>query len=150
MTLTAAALGTPAPNFHWYKDDEEIFIRSNLKIQTTSNGSQLIIEGKFIFWKMMILQNQCTATTGCLPYGVIVIFQILVEYVLLFCIYILFSTYFPTTTIHVILNMRPLYFVFLLFLVKNSMRSKFTFTDTFLISKAAIVYITVLCMTYGL
>ena len=49
LTLTAAALGTPAPNFHWYKDDEEIFIRSNLKIQTTSNGSQLIIEGKFIF-----------------------------------------------------------------------------------------------------
>ena len=51
LTLTAAALGTPAPNFHWYKDDEEIFIRSNLKIQTTSNGSQLIIEGKFIFEK---------------------------------------------------------------------------------------------------
>ena len=49
LTLTAAALGTPAPNFHWYKDDEEIFIRSNLKIQTTSNGSQLIIEGRFIF-----------------------------------------------------------------------------------------------------
>ena len=62
---------------------------------------------------MMILQNQ--STTGCVLYGLIVIFQILVEYVLLFCIYILFSTYFPTTTIHVILNMRPLYFVFYFF-----------------------------------
>ena len=48
LTLTAAALGTPAPNFHWYKDDEEIFIRENLKIQTTSNGSQLIIDGQLI------------------------------------------------------------------------------------------------------
>ena len=35
--------GTPAPNFHWYKDDEELFIRPNLTIEMTPDGSQLTI-----------------------------------------------------------------------------------------------------------
>ena len=32
-----------APNFHWYKDDEELFIRHNLTIEATPDGSQLTI-----------------------------------------------------------------------------------------------------------
>jgi len=43
LQLSAAALGTPAPNFHWYKDDEELFIRHNLTIEATPDGSQLTI-----------------------------------------------------------------------------------------------------------
>lgn len=43
LQLSASALGTPAPNFHWYKDDEELFIRSNLTIEMTPDGSQLTI-----------------------------------------------------------------------------------------------------------
>ena len=44
MQLSASALGTPAPNFHWYKDDEEIFIRPNVTIESTPDGSQLTIQ----------------------------------------------------------------------------------------------------------
>ena len=36
-------LNFPAPNFHWYKDDEELFIRHNLTIEATPDGSQLTI-----------------------------------------------------------------------------------------------------------
>lgn len=43
LQLSASALGTPAPNFHWYKDDEELFIRPNLTIEMTPDGSQLTI-----------------------------------------------------------------------------------------------------------
>jgi hypothetical protein len=43
LTLSATALGTPPPNFHWYKNDEQIFIRNNLTIETTPDGSIMTI-----------------------------------------------------------------------------------------------------------
>ena len=44
LVLQAKALGTPAPNFHWYKDHhEELFITENVQLETSEELSQLTI-----------------------------------------------------------------------------------------------------------
>ena len=44
LILQAKALGTPGPNFHWYKDHhEELFITENVSLETSEELSQLTI-----------------------------------------------------------------------------------------------------------
>ena len=44
LILQAKALGTPSPNFHWYKDhQEELFIGEHVSLETSDELSQLTI-----------------------------------------------------------------------------------------------------------
>ena len=44
LILQAKALGTPGPNFHWYKDhNDELFISENVSLDTSEELSQLTI-----------------------------------------------------------------------------------------------------------
>ncbi|XP_040580941.1 uncharacterized protein [Lepeophtheirus salmonis] len=38
------ALGTPHPNFHWYKDDEQIFLADGISMVHTQNATELIVD----------------------------------------------------------------------------------------------------------
>ena len=56
LVLQAKALGTPAPNFHWYKDHhEELFITENVQLETSEELSQLTITNMQVCLQLCLL-----------------------------------------------------------------------------------------------